>query len=68
MLVLTRKQNESIVLPDLNLTIRVSGISGGRVRLAIDGPRDVHVLRKEVAERLPPRGQLTRSADCGVLV
>ncbi|MCA9053038.1 MAG: carbon storage regulator [Planctomycetaceae bacterium] len=52
MLVLSRKRNESIVLPDLNLTIRVAEISGGRVRLAVEAPREVTILRKEVADRL----------------
>ena len=52
MLVLSRKRNETIVLPDLNLTIRVAEISGNRVRLAVDAPREVTILRKEVADRL----------------
>ena len=52
MLVLSRKKNETIVLPDLNLTIRIAEVSGSRVRLAIDAPREVTILRKEVADRL----------------
>jgi carbon storage regulator len=51
MLVLSRKEQESIVLPDLGVTIRVSEISGNRVRLAVEAPREVQILRLEVLER-----------------
>ncbi len=48
MLVLSRKQNETIVLPDLGITIRVIGVTGGRVRLGVEGPREVSVVRREI--------------------
>ena len=47
MLVLTRKVNETIVIND-NITITVLEIKGGRVRLGIDAPTDVGVLRGEL--------------------
>ena len=48
MLVLTRRQNEKIVLPGLNITIQVLDLKGGRVRIGIDAPPDVKILRSEV--------------------
>ncbi len=57
MLVLSRKENETIVLPDLNITIRVSEISGKRVRLAVEAPREIQILRAEVAQRRQPTTQ-----------
>lgn len=47
MLVLSRKENESIVIGD-NITIRVVKISGGRVRLGITADKSVNVRRAEV--------------------
>ena len=48
MLVLSRKAGESIQIAD-DITLTVSRVQGGRVRLSIDAPRNVRILRKEVA-------------------
>lgn len=47
MLILTRKAGESILIGD-NLEIKVLEIYDGRIKIGIDAPRDVKVLRKEV--------------------
>jgi carbon storage regulator len=47
MLVLTRKRNESIVIGD-DIEVRVLSVSGEKVRIGIEAPRDVPVFRKEV--------------------
>jgi carbon storage regulator len=49
MLILTRKQGESFLLGD-NIEISISEISGDKVRIAIDAPRDIKVLRKELKD------------------
>ena len=49
MLVLYRKRGDSILIgEDITLTVIESG--GDGVRLAIDAPRDVAILRKELLE------------------
>ena len=48
MLVLTRRAGEAIVLPELGVTVRVLGVVQGRVRLGVEAPRSVLVLREEV--------------------
>jgi carbon storage regulator len=48
MLVLTRRLNESVVIPGLGITIRVSAIKGNAVRIGIEAPRDVAVYREEL--------------------
>lgn len=48
MLILSRKPGESICLPGSNTTITIHRLSGGRVSLAIDAPREVAILRGEL--------------------
>lgn len=50
MLVLSRKQNERIVVGG-SVVVTVVRISGDKVRLGIDAPADVRVVRDEVADR-----------------
>ncbi len=50
MLVLSRKPVESIQIDD-NIFVTVSEVRGGRVRLSIDAPRSVRIVRKEVLDR-----------------
>ncbi len=47
MLVLTRKPGEKIVIGD-NITITVCELEGNKVRIAIDAPRSVRILRSEL--------------------
>lgn len=51
MLVLSRKNNESIVIKD-NITITVVEIRGDKVRLGIVAPKEVPVHRQEVYEAI----------------
>ena len=56
MLVLSRKIGESIQIAG-GIRVTVAEIRGGRVRLSIEAPTDVRVLRKEIADsasRNPP--------------
>jgi len=48
MLVLSRRPGQGIVLPGLNVTVRVLSIRGNTVRLGIEGPREVAVSREEL--------------------
>lgn len=49
MLVLSRKIGESIQIAG-GIRVTVTEVRGGRVRLSIEAPSDVRVLRKEVAD------------------
>lgn len=51
MLVLSRKEDESIVIAD-NITILVLEIRGDKVRLGIEAPRDIPVHRREVFDAI----------------
>jgi carbon storage regulator CsrA len=52
MLVLSRKLTERIQIGD-NVFITVVGIHGNRVRIGIDAPRDLRVLRSELLAAIP---------------
>jgi carbon storage regulator len=47
MLVLTRTIGEELVI-DGRIRVRVADIKGGRIKLAIEAPREVGVRRQEV--------------------
>ena len=47
MLILQRKAGESLVIGD-DITVRVISVDGTRVRLAIDAPEDISILRSEL--------------------
>ena len=49
MLVLTRREDEAVVLAD-RITVKVVEVRGNHVRLAIDAPKDVRVLRTELVD------------------
>ncbi|HUG89493.1 MAG TPA: response regulator [Planctomycetaceae bacterium] len=48
MLVLTRRESEKIVFPDLGVTVEIVSLSGNRARIGVDAPRDVRILRQEI--------------------
>ena len=51
MLVLTRREGESIVIPRSLIRVTVTRIDGNRVRLGFETPTGHHVLREELLER-----------------
>jgi carbon storage regulator len=50
MLVLTRRAGEKIRIGD-EIEVTVLRMSGDRVRIGIDAPREIRVLRTEIAEQ-----------------
>lgn len=53
MLVLTRKVGETIVIAD-DIVVTVLEIRGGQVRLGVEAPREVSILRSEVQDQALP--------------
>jgi carbon storage regulator CsrA len=51
MLVLSRRPQERIVFPNLGIEVEILNVSGNTVRVGVNAPRDVLVLRHEVAEK-----------------
>ena len=51
MLVLSRKVDQTIVIQH-NITIKILEINGDRVKLGINAPRDVVILRQELQDEV----------------
>jgi len=49
MLILTRKKDETIVVRN-DVRIKVLGVSGNQVKIGIDAPREIRILRDELIE------------------
>jgi len=48
MLVVTRKEKESIIIGNIEIT--VTELKGSQVRIGINAPKEVTVMRKELLE------------------
>jgi len=51
MLVITRREGETVVFPDLDITVTITKIWSNKARVAIDAPRQINVVRGEIEER-----------------
>lgn len=51
MLVLTRRQLESIVLPELGIEIKVISTGKGTTKIGISAPPEIRVFRGEVHQQ-----------------
>lgn len=65
MLVLARKSGESITIGD-DIVITVVAVDGGVVKVGIDAPREVKVLRREVYERIREANEAAAATDAAV--
>jgi carbon storage regulator len=59
MLVLTRRVSDQILVPALGITVEVLSIKGNVVKLGIQAPQEVRVLRGELAGTPPKSCQTT---------
>ncbi len=51
MLILTRKKDESIII-DGKIEIKIIEIEDGKVKIGIDAPKDIDIIRKELYKRM----------------
>lgn len=56
-LVLTRRLDEAVMIGN-DVTVRIIGIKGGQVRLALTAPDDVKILREELVGQPDPKGEV----------
>lgn len=51
MLVLSRKPGESLLIGD-NIYVKIVSVDGERVKVAIDAPKNVNIMRNELTEAM----------------
>ncbi|MEG0979294.1 MAG: carbon storage regulator [Oscillospiraceae bacterium] len=62
MLVITRRASESIIIGK-DIEIIVSEVSGDKVKICIDAPKDIPVMRKELLETKKLNVEASRMVD-----
>ena len=50
MLILTRRKGENLIIGD-DITVTVLEVMGGQVRLGINAPKEINMIREELLER-----------------
>ncbi|MGL5066962.1 MAG: carbon storage regulator CsrA [Sarcina sp.] len=66
MLVLTRKKGEGILIGD-DIEITVTKLDDGTVKLAINAPKNVSIIRKELVEQVKSENKEAISLNLDIL-
>ena len=66
MLVLQRKKNEAIIIND-TIRITISDISSDKVRLSIDAPKEIPIVRAELLEVIQENKEAEQSVSLAAL-
>lgn len=66
MLIITRKKGQSLMIGD-DIEITVSKIEDGSVKLGINAPKNVNILRKELIEEIKKENQKAMTINIDVL-
>lgn len=66
MLVISRKKGESLLIGD-NIEITISRIDDGSVKIAIDAPREITILRKELYKEVQSENLEATKIDMNIL-
>ena len=65
MLILGRKENQKICFPELGISVQILRVHGSKVRLGIDAPMEVRIVRDELQDGASQRSRMIRLPDCG---
>lgn len=58
MLIVSRKVNEEVVIgKEGNIVVKVISISRNVIRIGIEAPEDIPILRRELLDREPDKGE-----------
>ena len=66
MLVISRKKGESLLIGD-NIEITIVKLDDGNVKLAIDAPKELRILRKELYNEVKEENQKSIEFDIDLL-
>lgn len=65
MLVLVRKCDESIVIGG-DIVVTVLGVDGDRIKLGINAPREISILRQELCEEVIGQNRAALESSLGI--
>ena len=65
MLVLSRKEDDKILFPNLGITVQILRVDGSKVRVGVDAPQDVKILRHELADNVQAARSSRRRSFAG---
>lgn len=65
MLILNRKAGESIILND-NIEVKILEVQEGRIKIGIEAPRTVSILRKEVYDEVIAENKKSLETEGGL--
>lgn len=66
MLILTRKTGQGFLVGD-DIEITITEISGDKVRVGINAPKNIKILRSELSQTMEQNAQAASSVDSGAL-
>ena len=66
MLIITRKKGESLMIGD-DIEITISKIEDGSVKIGINAPKSVNILRKELYEQVEKENKMAMNIDMNLL-
>ena len=66
MLIITRKKGQSIMIGD-NIEITVSKLEDGSVKLGINAPKEMSILRKELYEEVKNENKAAMNINMDIL-
>ena len=67
MLILNRKIGEGIILGD-NIEIKILDIQDGKIKIGIEAPKDIPILRKEVYDSVIEENQKSIESEFDISV
>lgn len=66
MLILTRKEDQSVVFPNCGIVVHVLSVKGRSIKLGFEAPKDIEVVRGELLGHAAPPQQPVKSMSVGV--
>ncbi|WP_238916581.1 carbon storage regulator CsrA [Clostridium sp. YIM B02555] len=66
MLIITRKKGESLMIGD-DIEITISKIEDGSVKIGVNAPKNVSILRKELYDQVRDENKEAIKIDIGLL-
>lgn len=58
MLVLSRRIDQKVTFPGLGITVQILGVKGSNVKVGVDAPLEIRVIRDELADQDLEKGKL----------